>query len=109
MKHLLLAFTLGLCTLAGCNNIPEEPATSQVLQVYPNPATSMAHVSFQNVSGQAFTLQIYDTKGAILLEEKGNQAGDKIFPVDLYEKPEGRYQVVLQLGEQVSTSVILKK
>ncbi len=107
MKISVLTCLIGLVSLTGCNDIPEvKPVDYQVLSVHPNPASEQAFISVGNQINRPYTLQVFDTKGDVILEEKSSNG--QLFNVTLYNKPVGKYHVVVKTDKVVSTLLLVK-
>lgn len=108
MKKAYLLLLAGVPWLSSCNDkVQVQPATGIQVHVYPNPARERATIRLNNQTGKTFLLKAFDTKGNLLLQQKGNQP-QPTFMLDLSGKPEGKYQVILETGNQVATANLLK-
>lgn len=108
MKKNTLTLVMAIIGLIGCNDKPDiRPANDQMLSVYPNPASHMAHVVVNNQYNQTFTLQVFNIKGKIILEEKGSQSRVE-YSVSLANEPVGNYQVILKTGKSVINQKLIK-
>lgn len=103
-----MALVLGITTLTGCNDKPEvQPNNYQVLNVLPNPASHVATLSVGSQINQAFTLQVFDTKGQVILEKKGTK-GFQQYSLNLTNEPQGNYQVILKTDNMSVTQKLIK-
>jgi hypothetical protein len=108
MKKRIIVFAMGVIAFSGCNDKPEvQPANYGALSVYPNPATYKAYISVGRQVTQAFTLQVFDTKGQVILEEKGNQ-GLQNYSVNLKGEPVGNYQIILVTNNKAVKQKLIK-
>ena len=108
MKICFLAIVISFIALTGCNDKPEvQPNNPQILSVYPNPAVHQANISIGGQVSQPYTLQVFNTKGKVILEEQGHQ-GQKSYAVNLDNEQVGNFQVVLKTGNVVVTQKFIK-
>ena len=107
MRKGIIAFFMGVLALSSCNDKPDVQPVNYQLSVYPNPAVQMAYISVRGQVDQAFTLQVFNTKGEVMLEKKGSQ-GQQNYPVNLHGKPVGNYQVILKSNNQVVKQKLIK-
>jgi hypothetical protein len=96
----------GLFSLTGCNHKPEAPAENYLLTVYPNPVNYEANFEVRNLNNQEYLLQVFDTKGKLLLTKTGQQ--DQRFSLPFDNQPKGKYQVSLKTQNAVYTKTFLK-
>jgi hypothetical protein len=108
MKISFLALVISFIALTGCNDKPEvQPNNPQILSVYPNPAVYQVNISIGGQVSQPYTIQVFNTKGKVIREEKGNQ-GQKNYSVNLDNERVGNFQVVLRTGNVVATQKFVK-
>ena len=109
MKKRIIVFAMGVIAFSGCNEKPDvQPINYPVLSVYPNPATQVAHISVGRQVNQAFTLQVFNTKGDVILEKKVDQGQQQNYSLNLYDKPAGNYQVIFKTENITITRKLLK-
>jgi YD repeat-containing protein len=89
----------GQCPMVTSVEDVDEP----VIQVFPNPVTSMLHVQFQGV----FNLSVYDGAGRLMLAELGS--GSRVVIVDMLAP--GRYLLVVDLenGSRSRSSFVVMR
>ncbi|GEO02667.1 hypothetical protein AAE02nite_03310 [Adhaeribacter aerolatus] len=107
MSKRIITFFMGVLTLTGCNDKPDVQPVNHQLSVYPNPAVQMANISVRGQVNQAFTLQVFNTKGEVILDKKDNQ-GQQTYTVNLQGEPVGNYQVILKANNQVVKQKLIK-
>jgi len=108
MKKIFIVFAMALICLIGCNDKPEiQPTNYEALSVYPNPALYITNISVGSQINGAFTLQVFNTKGKLILDEKGTQ-GQQRYSINLADEPAGKYQVILKTDNLTATQTILK-
>ena len=107
MKKRIIAFAMGGLVLTGCNDKPDVQPVSYELSVYPNPVVHTANIAVRGQVNQAFTLQVFNTKGEVILEKNESQ-GQHSYALNLHGEPVGNYQVILKTNNQVVKQKLIK-
>jgi hypothetical protein len=79
-----------------CNDKSDIDPTIQYLNIFPNPAVDGVYVDIQNESNNAtFSLKVFDPNAINIFDVEGKLNNQK-FTIDLSNKPDGTYNVILQ-------------
>jgi hypothetical protein len=81
--------------------------TSLGMAFYPNPATETLNILFGNIHSSG-TLTVYDSKGAVVLNNEIAQ-GDKKISIDISSLPPGVYSVYAKTTADVVTKKFVKQ
>ena len=81
------------------------------LTVYPNPASETAIISFDNILGNSFDIQLIDQLGRIIMTENNIQLyGSNLVTIDLVNLSEGMYSLQLTSNQNtISKRLIVRK
>jgi hypothetical protein len=74
------------------------PATSNLLEVYPNPSTGLVNLTYSNTSNQAVDLHVLNLSGQQLKEKQLKGSGFCLYQMDLSDLTPGVYLLRLQTG-----------
>jgi hypothetical protein len=103
-----LHWVLGMFIMASCNDKPQiTPDRNMVLNVYPNPASDQASIYVRTRTNQPFHLQVFDTRGNIILEQQAG-GGEQHYSLPLRGMPKGNYQVTLRVNDSLSRQKLIK-
>jgi PKD repeat protein len=96
-----VAITVSIEELMGLTNIA----------VYPNPASETAVVSFDNILGNSFDIQLIDQMGRVIISQNNVQSyGSNIVTLDLVNLSEGMYSIQISSNENtISKRLIVRK
>ena len=80
------------------------------VEVFPNPATGIVYLDLAGVEGQ-LDLVVTNALGQVVDQQKWNQTGASMNPVDLSNLPDGWYHFTLstQEGEVFTRKVVLSR
>jgi hypothetical protein len=79
------------------------------LQLSPNPATTVLHVSFQSVKQEKVTVYIFNASGVLVkTASMSATAGVNNWTVDVSPLPSGVYSVVVRSGTQLASAIFTK-
>lgn len=110
MKTFLPSIFLITLLFAGCDGQPEEVQPgAQVLSVFPNPCYHNAFVSVTNSSNEPYTLKVFDPEGNKILEELAPASDFSDFTLQIDDKPEGVYHILLETGTSTIEFQLLKR
>ncbi|HNX90122.1 MAG TPA: T9SS type A sorting domain-containing protein, partial [Paludibacteraceae bacterium] len=70
------------------------------VNIYPNPSNGIFTISFGEIKSSAISLQIINTMGAVVYEEKISSNSPTTKMLNLKELPEGIYSVIIQAYNQ---------
>ena len=89
----------------------EELMGVQSFDVYPNPASESAIVSFENIIGSSFNLQLVDQIGRVILSQNNIQSlGSNLIGLDLTNLSEGMYSIQLISNQNtISKRLVIRK
>jgi hypothetical protein len=89
----------------------EELMGVQSFEVYPNPASESAIVSFENIMGSSFNLQLVDQIGRVILSQNNIQSlGSNFIGLDLTNLSEGMYSIQLTSNQNtISKRLVIRK
>jgi hypothetical protein len=89
----------------------EELMGVQSFEVYPNPASDAAIVSFENITGSSFDFQLIDQLGRVILNKKDIQSvGSNLINVDLTNLSDGMYSIQLTSNQNtISKRLVIRK
>lgn len=93
-----------------CVTALNEPLTSEILQVYPNPSSGVCSIRFSKpMLNEAVSVQVYTILGSKIYEEKlrMNEVTNEIGQIDLSNLPKGQYMVKLKVAQQNYTTKIM--
>ena len=77
--------------------------SSEMLQVYPNPAHDELNITFNSVEDANYMLRLSDITGRTVLTDKGKGTGDELTRIlDVHQFAKGSY--MLQLITEKGTS-----
>ena len=93
--------------IVACNDKPDIHPQTNVLAVYPNPASDMVYISFSNPDNGVYTVTVFDTGGDIMFEVN-ESAGDPWYQVNVSDEPAGTYHVVLEKNNTTITRQFAK-
>jgi hypothetical protein len=81
------------------------------IAVYPNPASETAVVSFDNILGNSFDIQLIDQMGRVIISQNNVQSyGSNIVTLDLVNLSEGMYSIQISSNENtISKRLIVRK
>ena len=80
------------------------------LTVYPNPASSEVNISFHSEVEGKYLLRLVDITGQILLSEsKDVSAGENKYTINLQNFAPGIYLLLLQSGDDIMQTRIIKE
>lgn len=80
---------------------------SDVLKVYPNPASDVLNISVPGLkAGTQSTIRVVDLKGTVMMEEKITASLQQI---SIAKLPKGVYMLKLTNGDKVTTSKFIKQ
>lgn len=108
MKKAYLLLFAGVFWLSACNDkVQVQPAAGIKAVVFPNPVMDRASIVVENQTGKPYQVSAFDVKGNLILQEQGSEQRSS-FMLNLSGKPGGRYQVILEAGDEVITTHLLK-
>lgn len=88
-------YTVELTGISGTSNIDENASWS----IYPNPNSGKFWLSTNAGDGSAVQLEIYDSKGRLILEQQ-TARNQSLVEIDLHDVPAGVYFLEIQNGKQ---------
>jgi hypothetical protein len=96
-----VAITVSIEELMGISN----------LTIYPNPASEVAIVSFENATGTSFDLKLVDQLGRVIMSQNNIQSmGSNLVNVDLTNLSDGMYSIQLTSNHNtISKRLIVRK
>ncbi|CAN5412647.1 hypothetical protein BH23BAC1_BH23BAC1_34060 [soil metagenome] len=104
----ILACFIIINALLACDDKPDiQPENYQLFHINSNPANAVAYINVADLKGQTYTLQVFDIKGEIILEEKENQPY-KNFELQLTDRPKGKYHIILRTDRVVASQELIK-
>ncbi len=84
------------------SNVTALPTQLQVgeLNVYPNPSNGNFRIKIGGEASRKVSAQVFDAKGILVNELKGETEEEGIFNVDFSKLPAGVYNIALQVGKE---------
>lgn len=80
------------------------------LNAYPNPASDAMNISFYSEKSETYTLRVVNAAGQVVLsEQKQAAAGGNNYALDLKNFARGIYTVLLQSGDELMQTRIVKE
>jgi len=98
-----LKVQLGTASIAGEGT---EITNSDVLKVYPNPASDVLNISVPGLNGNQSSIRVVDMKGTVMMEEKITRSLQQI---NISRLPKGVYMLKLMNGDKTTTSKFIKE
>ena len=95
--------SLGTASIAGEET---EITNSDVLKVYPNPASDVLNISVPGLNGNQNSIRVVDMKGTVMMEEKITRSLQQI---NISRLPKGVYMLKLVNGDKTTTSKFIKE
>lgn len=84
-----------------CNVGLEENQLIQNVRIYPNPTTREVNVEVRMPAGQEITINIINSLGEIVQEQKAESADIGLFRFDLSNYPSGMYMIRISTSDEV--------
>jgi hypothetical protein len=104
----IFSFMLTIISLSmGCNDKPESLPIGNSIAVYPNPATDVIYIGFNNDTQLSYAVYAFGTDGGLIFTEEDDQI-NPTYSIDIGDKPKGMYEVVVVKGGKKTRQRVIK-
>lgn len=73
---------------------------AELIQVYPNPTTSLVNISGKQIAGKKLEIEVYNMMGQIILQDEIVHSGGVNTTINLGDKVAGVYQILIKTETQ---------
>ncbi len=99
------SFNVKVVTGTGINDVETDKSVS----IYPNPVVDFANVTINTEVNDEVVYRLYDTNGALLLNEVARTAKGQIYAIDMTGFVAGVYYLELEINGSRSTIAVMKR
>ncbi|HYC86025.1 MAG TPA: T9SS type A sorting domain-containing protein [Chryseosolibacter sp.] len=96
-----------MCAMA-CSEHPDIEQRDATLIAFPSPMLDRAYIRVNHPSAEPAELSVFDPTGKVLISERVT-SGEYQYEIDVRDKPEGRYHVILRSATKTVTRILIKR